>query len=73
MEEDSECITLFLFLVLSIFVEFALVEFPDDLEVPTFDGLVKDCLLFVTFVVTGDDTVSFAEEDFRRCTAGLPT
>jgi hypothetical protein len=71
VEEDSDCVTLFLFLALSTLVEFGLVEFPDDFEIPEFKGLVTDCLFFVTFVETGDAKVSFIVADFLRCTVGL--
>ena len=72
MEEGSDCVTLFLFLLLSTLVEFVPVVFPDDFETPESDGVLTDCLFFVTFVDTGSAAaVSFEVEDFFRATVGL--
>ena len=71
VENGSDCVTLFLFLLLSTLVKLTLVEFLDDFEIPASEIALVDCLFFGVFVDTGDVMVSFAVHDFFRCIVGL--
>ena len=63
----SDCVPVFLFLLLSTLVVFSVAVAPDVLDTPESAEALADCFFFVPFVETVD-AVSFVLEDFRRFT-----